>query len=152
MLRNQLNDALKSAMKDKDQVAVSTLRLILAAVKDRDIALRSEGGDGGIDDAAILQVLQTMIRQRRESIALYERGGRQELADREAEEITVVERFLPRQLDAQETADALDRALEETGAASVKDMGRVMALLRERYSGRMDFGQAGAALKARLTG
>lgn len=152
MLRNQLNDRLKSAMKDKDQVAVSTLRLILAAVKDRDIALRSEGGDDGIDDATILQVLQTLIRQRRESIALYKKGGRQELADREAEEIVVIEQFLPRQLDAGEMADALDTALRETGAASVKDMGRVMALLRERYSGRMDFGQAGAALKARLTG
>lgn len=152
MLRDRLNEKLKSAMKEKDQVAILTLRLILAAVKDRDIALRSEGGDDGIDDAAILGVLQTLIRQRRESIALYARGGRQELADREAQEIAVIERFLPRQLDESETAAAIETALAETGAGSVKDMGKVMALLRERYAGRMDFGRAGAALKARLAG
>ncbi len=152
MLRDRLNGKLKSAMKEKDQVAVSTLRLILAAVKDRDIAKRSEGSDKGIDDATILQVLQTLIRQRRESIVLYRQGGREELADREAREIAVIEQFLPRQLDDGEVADVIESALAETGAGSVKDMGRVMGLLRERYAGRMDFGRAGAALKARLAG
>ncbi len=152
MLRDRLSEKLKSAMKEKDQVAVSTLRLIRAAVKDRDIARRSEGGDGGIGDAAILGVLQTLVRQRRESIALYRKGGREDLADREAREITVIEQFLPRQLDESETADAIESALAETGAGSVRDMGRVMTLLRERYAGRMDFGRAGAALKARLAG
>lgn len=151
MLRNRLSEALKSAMKEKDQIAVSTLRLILAAVKDRDIGARSRGGDEGISETEILNVLQTMVRQRNESIALYRKGGRDELADREEREISVIEQFMPRQLGEEEIAEAIAAAIAETGAESVKDMGKTMGLLRRRYAGRMDFGKAGAALKTQLT-
>lgn len=151
MLRQRLNDSLKTAMKAKDQVAVSTLRLILTAVKDRDIAARTKGVDDGISDADILQVLQTMIRQRHESIALYRQGNREELADQEAREIQVIEGFLPRQLSEAEMTDAIRSVIEETGAGSIKDMGKAMGALRERYAGQMDFGKASQALKAALT-
>ncbi len=151
MLRNRLSEALKSAMKEKDQIAVSTLRLILAAVKDRDIGARSKGEDEGISETEILNVLQTMVRQRNESIALYRKGGRDELADREEREIAVIEQFMPRQLGEEEIAEAIAAAISETGAESVKDMGKAMGLLRRRYAGRMDFGKAAAALKTRLT-
>ena len=151
MLRNRLSEALKSSMKEKDQIAVSTLRLILAAVKDRDIGARSRGGDEGISETEILNVLQTMVRQRNESIALYRKGGRDELADREEREISVIEQFMPRQLGEEEIAEAIAEAIAETGAESVKDMGKTMGLLRRRYAGRMDFGKAGAALKTQLT-
>ena len=151
MLRQRLNDSLKTAMKAKDQVAVSTLRLILTAVKDRDIAARTKGVDDGISDADILQVLQTMIRQRHESIALYRQGNREELADQEAREIQVIESFLPRQLSEAEMTDAIRSVIEETGAGSIKDMGKAMGALRERYAGQMDFGKASQALKAALT-
>ena len=151
MLRQRLNDSLKTAMKAKDQVAVSTLRLILTAVKDRDIAARNKGVDDGISDADILQVLQTMIRQRHESIALYRQGNREELAEQEEREIQVIEGFLPRQLSEAEMTDAIRSVIEETGAGSIKDMGKAMGALRERYAGQMDFGKASAALKAALT-
>ncbi len=151
MLRQRLNDSLKTAMKAKDQVAVSTLRLILTAVKDRDIAARTKGVDDGISDADILQVLQTMIRQRHESIALYRQGNREELAEQEEREIQVIEGFLPRQLSEAEMTDAIRSVIEETGAGSIKDMGKAMGALRERYAGQMDFGKASAALKAALT-
>jgi len=151
MLRDRLNEALKTSMKEKKQVAVSTLRLILTAIKDRDIAARSKGNDEGIGEAEILQVLQTMVRQRHDSIELYKQGGREELADREAQEIEVIESFLPRQLDEAEMKDAISGAIEETGADSIKDMGKVMGVLRERYAGQMDFGKASAALKAQLS-
>ncbi len=151
MLRQRLNDSLKTAMKAKDQIAVSTLRLILTAVKDRDIAARSKGVEDGISDADILQVLQTMIRQRHESIALYRQGKREELAEQEEREIAVIEGFLPRQLSDDEMAEAIRAAIEETGAGSIKDMGKAMGVLRERYAGQMDFGKASQALKAALT-
>ena len=151
MLRNRLSEALKSAMKEKDQIAVSTLRLILAAVKDRDIGARSKGEDEGISETEILNVLQTMVRQRNESIALYRKGGRDELADREEREIAVIEQFMPRQLGEEEIAEAIAAAISETSAESVKDMGKTMGLLRRRYAGRMDFGKAAAALKTQLT-
>ena len=151
MLRDRLRDALKSSMKEKKPVAVSTLRLILTAVKDRDIAARSKGNDDGISDVDILQVLQTMVRQRHESIAMYTQGNRPELAAREAEEITVIEGFMPRQLDEAEIAAAIAAAIDETGAGSIKDMGKAMGVLRERFAGQMDFGKASAELKARLT-
>lgn len=151
MLRNRLSEALKSAMKEKDQIAVSTLRLILAAVKDRDIGARSKGEDEGISETEILNVLQTMVRQRNESIGFYRKGGRDELADREEREIAVIEQFMPRQLGEEEIAKAIAAAISETGAESVKDMGKTMGLLRRRYAGRMDFGKAAAALKTQLT-
>lgn len=151
MLRPRLNDALKVSMKEKNAVATSTLRLILTAIKDRDIAARSKGNDEGISDTEILQVLQTMVRQRHESIELYTQGGRQELADREASEITVIEGFMPRQLDEAEITAAIASVIEETGAGSIKDMGKAMGVLRDRYAGQMDFGKASAVLKAQLS-
>jgi hypothetical protein len=149
-LRARLNEELKTVMKAKDERAVSTLRLILAALKDRDIAARDKGNTEGIDEAEIIDMLQKLVRQRRESIQLYEQGGRPELARREAEEITIIERYLPKPLGNEETAAAITAAIEEVGASSIKDMGRVMALLKERYAGRMDFARVGAIVRQRL--
>lgn len=150
MLRQDLPQALKTALKEKDERAVSTLRLILAALKDRDIAARGKGEDGGIGDDEILQMLQTMVKQRRDSIELYEKGGRLELADQEREEIEIIERFLPAQLGDDEIARAVDDTISDVGATGLKDMGAVMGALRERYPGQMDFGKASKAVKARL--
>ena len=151
MLRQQLNDALKEAMKAKRGRAVSTLRLILAALKDRDIANRTEGADdAGIGDDQILQLLQSMIKQRRDSIEAYVKGGRQELADGEAEEIEIIQRFLPEQMDDKALAEAVEQIISEAGASSIKDMGNVMGMLRGKYAGQMDFGKASALVKARL--
>ena len=151
MLRQQLNDALKEAMKAKEDRAVSTLRLILAALKDRDIANRTEGADDeGIGDDQILQLLGSMIKQRRDSIEAYQKGGRQELAEGEAEEIEIIRRFLPEQMDDDAVAAAVADVITEAGASSIKDMGTVMGLLREKYAGQMDFGVASALVKERL--
>ncbi len=150
MLRSRLNDALKAAMLAKDARTVSTLRLILAALKDRDIAARSRGATEGISDDDILQMLQSMVKQRRESIAMYEQGGRLELAEQEAEEIKIIEGFLPRQMTEDEMRQAVNAVVTEIGAAGLKDMGRVMALLRERHAGRMDFAKASAIVKEQL--
>ena len=151
MLRQQLNDALKEAMKAKQHRAVSTLRLILAALKDRDIANRTEGADdAGIGEDQILQLLQSMIKQRRDSIEAYLKGGRQELADGEAEEIVIIQRFLPEQMDDDALAEAVGQIIAEAGASSIKDMGNVMGMLRGKYAGQMDFGKASALVKARL--
>ncbi len=150
ILRERLNEALKTAMRAKDGCAVATLRLILATLKDRDIAERSRDNHTGLTDDQIVDLLQSMIKQRRESIQLYERGGRLDLARQEADEIAVIERFLPPQMNQAEVESAVGEVIEEIGAASLKDMGRAMALLRERYAGRMDFAKAGAAAKARL--
>jgi uncharacterized protein YqeY len=152
MLRERLTATLKTSMKEKNQVAVSTLRLILTAVRDRDIAARSKGVDDGISDADILQVLQTMVRQRHDSIEMYKQGNRPELAAREAEEITVIEGFMPRQLGDAEIEVAIASVIEDTGASSIKDMGKAMGALRERFAGQMDFGKASAMLKAKLSG
>jgi uncharacterized protein len=150
MLRARLNDALKAAMKAKDQRSTSTLRLILAALKDRDIAARSRGNTEGIGDDEIIDMMQKMIRQRRDSINLYEQGGRTELAQQESEEIDIIQGFLPRQMDMAESQAAVDQAIADVGAASIKDMGRVMASLKERYAGRMDFAKAGTLVKQKL--
>jgi uncharacterized protein YqeY len=151
MLRDRLSETLKSSMKEKKPVAVSTLRLILTAIKDRDIAARSKGVDDGISDTDILQVLQTMVRQRHDSIDMYTQGNRPELAAREAEEITVIEGFMPRQLGDAEIKAAIASVIEDTGASSIKDMGKAMGALRERFAGQMDFGKASAMLKAQLS-
>jgi uncharacterized protein YqeY len=150
-LRVRLNDALKTAMKGQDKRAVSTLRLILAAVKDRDIAHRGKGKPEGLTDEEILGVLQTMIRQRHESIELYRKGAREELAAEEEQEIKIIESFLPRQMTEDEMVAAVREVVAETGAASIKDMGKAMAALRERYAGRMDFAKASAAVRAQLS-
>ena len=152
MLRQQLNDALKTAMLGKDARTVSTVRLILAALKDRDIAARPKGLPDGIGEDEIRSMLQSMIKQRRESISMYEQGGRLELAQQEAEEITIIERFLPRQMAEAEVAAAVKTAIAECGAAGLKDMGRVMALLKERHVGQMDFTKASALVKSVLGG
>lgn len=152
MLRQQLNDKLKSAMLAKEARMVSTVRLILAALKDRDIAARSRGVMDGIGEDEILQMLQSMIKQRRESISLYEQGGRLELAQQEQEEIAIIETFLPKQMDEGETLAAVKAVIAEVGAGGIKDMGRVMAALKERYAGSMDFTKASATTKKELGG
>lgn len=150
MLRPQLNDKLKSAMLAKDARVVSTIRLILAALKDRDIAARSRNVMDGIGDDEILSMLQSMIKQRRESISLYEQGGRLELAQQEADEIAIIETFLPKQMDEAEATEAVRAIIAEIGATGIKDMGKVMAALKERFAGRMDFTKASALTKREL--
>lgn len=152
MLREQFTEALKTAMRDRDQGTVSTLRMILAGLKDKDIAARPSGNSGGISDPEILSLLQGMIKQRRESIALYQQGNRQDLVDKELAEIAVIERFLPKQMNAAEVDAAVAAAIAETGAVSIKDMGKVMGALKARYAGQMDFAAAGGAVKAKLGG
>ena len=150
MLRAELNETLKKSMKEKDARTVSTVRLILAAMKDRDIAARSKGNHEGIDDVEVLAMLQSMVKQRHETKEICEKGGRLELAEQEAEEIAVIERFLPEPLDEENTLAAVEAVMQELGAESLKDMGRTMAALRERYAGRMDFAKASAIVKERL--
>jgi len=151
MLRTRIADALKTAMKDKDTMSTATLRLIMAALKDRDIAARSKGNKDGISEDEVLGMLQSMIKQRRDSISLYEQGGRMELAQQEAEEIAVIEEFLPEQMAEDDVTAAIDAVIKDTEAASLKDMGRVMAVLKERHAGSMDFSKASALVKDRLS-
>lgn len=151
MLRTRLTEALKDSLKTKDERSTSTLRLILAALKDRDIAARGKGNADGVSEDEILQMFQSMIKQRRESIAMYEQGGRLELAEQEAEEIKVIERFLPAQMSDEQMQAAVSETLTELEATGLKDMGRVMAALREKYAGCMDFGKASQAVKAQLS-
>ena len=150
MLRTRLSDTLKFSMKEKNERSVSTLRLILAALKDQDIAARGKGNKEGLSDDQILSLLQSMIKQRRESIKLYEQGGRMELAQREAEEIGVIEEFLPEQMSHDEMAIVITRIIGEIGAESLKDMGKAMGALKEQYAGQMDFAKASAMVKERL--
>ena len=150
MLRQQFNEALKTAMLAKDSRTVSTVRLIVAALKDRDIAARSRGITDGVPDEEVLQMLQQMIKQRRESITLYEQGGRPELAQQENEEIGVIGRFLPKQMSEEEMTEAVRAVAAEIEATSLKDMGRVMAVLKERYAGTMDFTKASQLVKGQL--
>ena len=152
MLRSLVSQQLKDAMRSKDKRAVSTLRLIMAAIKDRDIAVRVDGITEGVDNSDILQLLQKMIKQRQESIRMYEEGGRLELAQQERDEIGIIEGFLPKQLDDDEVAAAVDAVIAELSAASMKDMGPLMTALRERYAGVIDFAKASAVAKARLMG
>ena len=152
MLRANLSDSLKSAIKAKDNRRVSTLRLILAAIKDRDIAVRSDGRAEGVSDDEILGILQKMIKQRRESIAHYEQGARLELAAQEQEEIDVIQDYLPAQLSDEELATAVTDVLAEIGAEGIKDRGRTMAVLKERYTGRMDASKASLIVRQHLTG
>lgn len=152
MLRESLNGAYKEAMKAKDQRRTATLRLILAALKDRDIAARTDAADrAGISDTDILSMLQTMVRQRRESIEAYQKGGRQDLVEQEKEEIIIIEGFLPKQMSEAEVAEAAKAAIAEVGAAGIKDMGKAMAVLKAKYAGQMDFGKAAGVLKGLLS-
>ena len=150
MLRERLTKALKEATLAKDTCATATIRLVLAALKDRDIASRSRDVGGEISDDEILGLLQTMVKQRRESIEMFVKGARQDLADREADEINVIKRFMPEQMGDAAIAEAVDGVIGELGAGSLKEMGKVMATLRERYAGRMDFSKASAAAKQKL--
>lgn len=150
-LRAQISAATKQAMKDKDSARLSTLRLINAAIKDRDIAVRVDGNDDGVQDGEILAILGKMARQRQESAKTYEEAGRLDLAERELSEITVIEEFLPRQLDDAEVDAAITAAITELGADSIRDMGRVMGVLKEKYTGQMDFGTVGPKVKDKLS-
>ncbi len=149
-LRNKISVALKKAMKDKDAARLSTLRLINAAIKDKDIDARATGQDDGVGESEVLAILGKMTKQRAESARTYEEGGRLDLAERELEEITVIEEFLPNQLDEAASAQAVDAAITEVGADSIRDMGKVMAVLKAKYTGQMDFGTVGPMVKNRL--
>jgi uncharacterized protein YqeY len=150
MIRDDIKAALVAAMKSGDKARTATLRLIQSSLKNRDIELRGSSPPAD-DDVTVTEVLQKMVKQRRESVALYEQGGRQELADAETAEIEVIEGFLPRQMSEDEAKAAIDAIVAETGASSVKDMGRVMAAMKERHAGALDMSKASALVKARLS-
>lgn len=149
-LRTRVTAAMKQAMKDRDSAKLSTIRLINAAIKDRDIAARGSGSEDGVDDTAILEILGKMVKQRRESARTYEEGGRLDLAEAELAEIPVIEDFLPRKLSDAEVETAISAALTEVGASSLRDMGKVMGLLKSKYAGQMDFGSVGGQVKTKL--
>ena len=151
MLREAFTERLKTAMRAKDTRTLSTVRLVLAALKERDVAARGSGNPAGIADPEILRMLQGMVKQRRESIALYRQGNRPDLAQQEEAEIAIIESFLPRQMSDDEIAAAAQAAIAETGAKGLKDMGRVMGALRERHAGVIDLARAGAAVKQLLS-
>lgn len=150
MLRTRLSDELKLAIKAKDERRKATLRLILAALKDRDIAAKTKGCSEGISDDDILEMLQTMVKQRAESIELYRKSRRMDLAQRESQETNVIRCFLPKPLSQEEAEAAICKVITDVGASGLKDMGRTMAALREQYAGRMDFKMAGTTVKAHL--
>jgi uncharacterized protein YqeY len=149
-LRERINAGLKDAMRNKDATRLSTLRLISAAVKDQDIAVRATGKADGVPEGEVLAILAKMVKQRQESARAYEEGGRLELAEKEREEIAVIEEYLPRQLSDDEVEKAIAAAIAETGAEGLRDMGRVMGVLKGKHAGQMDFGAVGPMVKARL--
>lgn len=150
-LRQKITAELKDAMREKNQVRLSTLRLINAAVKDQDIAARAKGNADGVGDDEVLAILAKMVKQRHESARAYEEGGRLELAEQERSEIGVIEDFLPRQLSEKETAAAVEKAIADAGASSIRDMGKVMGALKSKYAGQLDFGSVGPMVKDRLS-
>jgi len=149
-IRDELNTVLKESLKAKDQVAMSTIRLINAAAKDRDIAARGNGNSEGITDAEILSLMQSMVKQRHESAKTYADNARPELAERELAEIVVIERFLPKQMSDDEMGTAIEKIIADTGAQDIKDMGKVMNELKARYAGQLDMAKAGGVVKAKL--
>lgn len=149
-MRDQINESLKAAIKAKEPRRISTLRLINAAIKDRDIAARTNGNDEGVSDTEILEIMAKMIKQRRESVQTYEEAGRLELAEQEREEIDVISSFLPKQLDDEEIRAECENVVEELGSEGLKDIGRTMSALKERYAGQMDFSKASAVVKELL--
>lgn len=151
-LREKFTENLKAAMHAKDEIIVSTLRLIISAMKDKDIAARTAESREGIKDEQILSLLQAMIKQRQESIKMYLQGGRPELAERESAEIRVIEGYLPKQLSEDEMKAAVQKTIAAIGATTVKDMGKVMAELKAAYSGQMDFSKVGGMVKEKLAG
>ena len=148
--RSEITTAMKEAMKNKDQIALSTIRLINAALKDRDIAARGQGKADGVEDSEILSMLQSMIKQRQESAKTYCDAGREELAEREEAEIDVIKAFLPKQLGDDELQEVIQGIIEETGASDIKDMGKVMGVLKGKYAGQVDMGKAGGLVKEKL--
>lgn len=148
--RTRVNQALKQAMKDREASRLATLRLINAAIKDREIADRVDGKSGGIGDAEVLAILGKMTKQRNESARAYEEGGRLDLAERELNEIAIIEEFLPKQLSDEEITEAVKAAVSDTGAESIRDMGKVMGALKGKYTGQMDFGKVGPMVKDQL--
>lgn len=150
MLRQQLNTAMKEAMKAGDKTRLATVRLILANLKQKDIDGRVDRPEG-LTDTEILQLLQTMIKQRRESITIFEKAGRDDLATREKDEVHIIETFLPHQMSDLEIKTAIERVISDTGATSPKDMGRLMSILKDKYAGQMDFGKASQIIKQCLT-
>ena len=150
-LRSRINTAMKQAMKDKSAERLSTIRLINAAIKDRDIAARTEGKENGVGDGEVLAILSKMTKQRQESAKAYEEAGRLDLSERELAEIKVIEEFLPRQFTDSEIQSAVSEAIEELGASSIRDMGKVMGTLKSKYAGQMDFGAVGALVKDNLS-
>ncbi|MDF2141702.1 GatB/YqeY domain-containing protein [Paenirhodobacter sp. CAU 1674] len=149
-MRERIATALKDAMKSKDQERLSTLRLINAAIKDREIAMRGAGDGASVGDAEVLAIMGKMVKQRQESARAYEEGGRLELAEKELREVSVIEEFLPRQLSGDEVEAAVSAAIAKVGASSIRDMGRVMAELKGKYTGQMDFGAVGPMVKDKL--
>ena len=149
-MHERFNEALKVALKSQDKIRISTLRLINAAIKDRDIADRTDNGGAGVSEDVVLEILAKMIKQRQESLSAYEKAGRLDLADQERSEIVIIQEFMPRQLEDDEIIAAVDAALAEVGAETLKDMGKVMGLLKQKYTGQMDFGKAGARVKEKL--
>ena len=149
-MRDIINEAVKDAMRSKEKLRLSTLRLINAAIKDKDIALRMEDRPDGVSSSEILQILGKMVKQRQESARAYEEGGRLELAQQELSEIKIIEEFLPRQLSDEDVAKVIEEVISDIGATSIRDMGKVMASLKETYTGQMDFGKAGAKIKSLL--
>jgi uncharacterized protein YqeY len=150
MLREAITERMKTALRAKDTRTLSTVRMIMAGLKDRDIAARSDGNKAEIPESEILRMLQGMIKQRRESIELYQKGNRPELAQQESEEIAVIESFLPQQMDDAGIEAAAKTAIADSGASGIKDMGKVMAALRERHAGVIDLARAGAIVKRLL--
>ncbi len=150
MLRDDINKALTEAMKAKNERTVSTLRMVNSTLKNADIEARTTGKP--LDDAAVLSILQKMIKQRQESVELYKKGGREDLVKQEEEEIAIISAYLPKQMSDDEMKAAIDAAVAETGAAAMKDMGKVIGVLRGKYAGQMDFGKASGLVKAKLGG
>jgi uncharacterized protein YqeY len=150
-LREQFNEQMKEAMKAKDTRRLSTLRMVLAAIKDKDIAARTETSREGISDDDVLGLLAKMIKQREDSMTAFVVGNRPELADAEREEIEIIRSFMPKQMSPDESRAAIQTVITETGASSIKDMGKIMAALKERYAGQMDFGKASGTVKELLT-
>ncbi len=148
--RTEINNALKEGMKARDELTVGTLRLVLAALKDRDINARGTGNTGGIGETEILSMMQGMIKQRQESADIFAKNGRPELAEKENGEIAVIRRFLPQQMDEAQMKKTVEGLISELNVSSVKDMGKVMGALKSRYAGQMDMAQASSLIKERL--
>ena len=152
MLRETLSEAMKTAMRDRDARTTATIRMVMAAVKQADIEARPKGNADGVSEEDIAGIMQKLIKQRRESIVLYQQGNRQDLVDQETAEIAIIERFLPTQMGEPEMIAAIDSLATELGATNIKDMGKVMAGIKAKYAGQMDMARAGALVKSRLGG